>query len=326
MTFLDIIIPQYKEDDNLVSKLLDSIRRQKKVKFEEIGIIIINDASDVELDINLFKKYKPLNIKYIKNEVNSGPGVTRQNGLKASKAKYVTFVDADDELYGDDSLYQVINSLKQTNCNILCTTMLQEKKVGNEIKIVAVPFDNMRTLHGLFIKRRYLADNEISFHPSLRYYEDSYFIMTLIHDNNYVNVDKITYVWKYNENSLTLGGNNSICVNHFMDLYTSVKDIYDYYKKHNVKNSNVYLFQQIIEMSLILFSSLFENSKLDSNRATYEKLVWELYINNQDEINMISSFNKERIIKYQTNDVLNYYKGIELKGTFGDFIKKMESK
>ena len=44
---LDIIIPQYKESSNLIKRALDSISCQLGVDFKEIGIIMINDHSDV---------------------------------------------------------------------------------------------------------------------------------------------------------------------------------------------------------------------------------------------------------------------------------------
>ena len=51
--FLDIIIPQYLEKDDKIDLLLSSINRQRGVDFNEIGIIIINDFSDVKISKEL---------------------------------------------------------------------------------------------------------------------------------------------------------------------------------------------------------------------------------------------------------------------------------
>lgn len=44
---LQILIPQFKENDEIVKPLLDSIAIQQSVSFDEIGVIICNDGSDV---------------------------------------------------------------------------------------------------------------------------------------------------------------------------------------------------------------------------------------------------------------------------------------
>ena len=105
MNLLDIIIPQYKEDENAIKPLLDSISNQEAIDFKQINIIIVNDASDVKLNNEFLKSYKDLNIIYLENKVNSGPGVARQTGLDYSKALYVTFIDADDTFADKYSLY-----------------------------------------------------------------------------------------------------------------------------------------------------------------------------------------------------------------------------
>lgn len=47
---LDILIPQYKETDEIIKPMLDSIALQQNVDFKDIGVIIVNDGSDVFLN------------------------------------------------------------------------------------------------------------------------------------------------------------------------------------------------------------------------------------------------------------------------------------
>ena len=68
MNFLDIIIPQYKEDDQVLDKLLSSINEQRNVDFNEIGIILINDCSNVKISKELIASYPKLRIDYLRNE------------------------------------------------------------------------------------------------------------------------------------------------------------------------------------------------------------------------------------------------------------------
>ena len=50
---LQILVPQYKETDEVIKPLLDSIAIQQAVDFSEIGVIICNDGSDVFLTEDL---------------------------------------------------------------------------------------------------------------------------------------------------------------------------------------------------------------------------------------------------------------------------------
>ena len=121
--FLDIIIPEYDCKEEFMKRLLQSISRQINVDFNEIGIIIVNDKSKNKLRKGLFKNFPKLNIEYFIKDVNEGVGMTRQYGLDRSTAQYVTFVDQDDELYGNDSLFQVISHLKNTSIDFLVTEL-----------------------------------------------------------------------------------------------------------------------------------------------------------------------------------------------------------
>ena len=61
---LQILIPQYKETDDIIHPLLDSIKIQKNVNFNDIGVIIVNDGTDIRLSDKLLKSY-PFKIDYI---------------------------------------------------------------------------------------------------------------------------------------------------------------------------------------------------------------------------------------------------------------------
>ena len=47
---LQILIPQYNETDEVIKPLLDSIEIQQSVDLKnDVGVIIVNDGSDVKL-------------------------------------------------------------------------------------------------------------------------------------------------------------------------------------------------------------------------------------------------------------------------------------
>ena len=80
---------------------------------DEYDIIIVDDCSD-EYFSNLYKSYENDNIKYIKINQRSGPGIARIEGLKHSEAKYCCFLDADD--FVDSNYYiELINALEEND-------------------------------------------------------------------------------------------------------------------------------------------------------------------------------------------------------------------
>jgi glycosyltransferase involved in cell wall biosynthesis len=91
---LQILIPQYKETDEVVKPLLDSIALQQNVPFDEIGVIICNDGSGVYLSNELLNSY-PFKVEYYK-EPHRGVSATRNACLDHATADYVMFCDADD--------------------------------------------------------------------------------------------------------------------------------------------------------------------------------------------------------------------------------------
>ena len=54
---LQILIPQYKETDEVIKPLLDSIAIQQSIDMNEIGVIICNDGSNVFLTDTLLNSY-----------------------------------------------------------------------------------------------------------------------------------------------------------------------------------------------------------------------------------------------------------------------------
>ncbi len=182
MKFLEIIIPQYKKDDALIDRLLSSINKQKNVDFNDIEITLINDASDVIISQELINKYNNLDILYLKNDVNMGVGPTRQRAVDLTESKYITFIDADDELYDENSLYVIFSCLKDTNADLVTTTVYNEKISDNGIVLVEKNYSPTNAfLHGKFIKREYLENNNVRFSNELRNdFEDSYYSMILL--------------------------------------------------------------------------------------------------------------------------------------------------
>ena len=64
---LSILIPQYKETEEQVKNLLDSIALQQNIDFNEIEVVIVNDGTDVILSEEFIDSY-PFTVNYFINE------------------------------------------------------------------------------------------------------------------------------------------------------------------------------------------------------------------------------------------------------------------
>ena len=109
MKKLNILITQYNESEKDISYLLDSISIQQNVNFDEIGILICNDGSDILLSDDFLQSY-PFDIQYFK-EPHKGVSATRNFLLDKSNAEYVMFCDADDMFFNMCGLWIIFREM-----------------------------------------------------------------------------------------------------------------------------------------------------------------------------------------------------------------------
>jgi glycosyltransferase involved in cell wall biosynthesis len=87
---VSVIIPYYNKV-NTIERSVDSVINQSYSNWE---IIIVDDCSKIKL--RKLEKWENYNITILYNEINLGPGPSRQKALDLSKGEYVAFLDADD--------------------------------------------------------------------------------------------------------------------------------------------------------------------------------------------------------------------------------------
>ena len=308
MRFLDIIIPQYGESAQTVEKALESIAIQKDVDFNEIGVFLINDHSKNQIKSTTLKKFPNLNITYLINEKNLGPGLTRQRGLDLSEAEYVTFLDADDVFYDDTVLNDVFLCLGKSNKpNVLYTDILWEYKDYDKIRTTVLTANDLMCLHGLFVKTSWLRNNNIRFHPNLFYYEDSYFTSVINSFNECYYNKKLAYIWKCNLNSMTKKKKYEVIVTHFDDFVNSGIYVYEFTKDINPDYAIQVLRKSIIESVYGLESNFFDYEELKDEKIRCEKLLYSV-INEYPFVLEDDKFIKELSEKaIRDNEKHNYY-------------------
>ena len=319
-TFLDIIIPEYDCKLEYMVRLLDSINKQKNINFKELGIIIVNDKSKNKYKKSWFKqRYPKLNIEYLVKEINEGQGLTRQYGLDRSNAKYVTFIDQDDLLYDNLSLYNVINYLKNNEVEKLHTSFIEENRDGSYIRYGK---HDLECLHALFLKRDFLLKYNVRFSDKFRYHEDVYYLSlvnALVNEDLSVYYDIVTYVWKCNLNSQVRSNRDFYF--HFDDFVKAQLYSLKYLDSIN-KNNKLTILANIFSLYVPLASNIFDDTN-NELKIYGEKELYN-YIKN---INILNELTDDEIKEY-TNIVykgnLRTHSDMIIKESFKDFINRLE--
>ena len=198
---LQILVPQYKETDDIVKPLLDSIALQQSVDFNEVGVIICNDGSDVFLTDEFLASY-PFLIEYYK-EPHRGVSGTRNACLDKAIADYVMFCDADDMFYNMCGLWIIFNEI-QRGFDSLVSCFTEETRLFNTTEPVYTNHDMDSTfVHGKIHRRQYLLDKGIRWNDDLTIHEDSYFnILCQSLSDNVKYCPTPFYLWKWRDDSV----------------------------------------------------------------------------------------------------------------------------
>ena len=252
---LDILVPQYRETDEIVKPLLDSIALQQLVNMDDIGVIIVNDGSDVFLSDELINSY-PFKITYYKNE-HKGVSGTRQKALDLSKADYVMFCDADDMFYNMCGMWIIFREMK-IGFDSLVSVFVEETKMPNEEHIFINREQDSTFVHGKVHRRRYLLEQNIRWNESLTIHEDSYFnILCQKCSQNVKYCPTPFYLWKWRD--------ESVCRNDFKYILKTY---------NNMLDSNTALINELLRRNKYNDAQFYATSMIYDAYFTMNKDEW----------------------------------------------------
>ena len=198
---LQILVPQYKETDEVVKPLLDSLLVQQNVDLKnDVGVIICNDGSDTFLSNELLTSY-PFEIQYHK-EPHRGVSGTRNACLDYATADYVMFCDADDMFFNACGLWMVFREMQGDGFNSLSSTFIEETRFyGSPVYINRE--QDVTFVHGKVHKRQFLIDNNLRWNEKLTIHEDSYFnLLCQTTAGNVKYLSDAFYLWKWRDDSV----------------------------------------------------------------------------------------------------------------------------
>lgn len=200
---LQILVPQYKETDEVIKPLLDSLAIQQNVPMDEFGVIICNDGSDIFLTEDFLKSY-PYTIEYYKEE-HRGVSATRNACLDRATADYIMFCDADDMFFNACGLWIIFREIENSHFDSFTSVFLEEQH-NPETKEMVTYINREQDstfVHGKVHRRQYLIDEDIRWNPDLTIHEDSYFnILCQNLSENVVYCPSPFYLWRWRDESV----------------------------------------------------------------------------------------------------------------------------
>lgn len=200
---LQILVPQYKETEQIIKPLLDSIEVQQSVDLvNDVGVIIVNDGTDIHLSQEFLNRYS-FPIEYHLTE-HSGVSATRNKCLDYATADYVMFCDADDMFYNACGLYIIFREIENGGFDSLVSVFIEESRDSVTKEPIYINHDMDSTfVHGKVHNRKFLLKNNIRWNENLTIHEDSYFnclCQRLAKELKYSQTS--FYLWRWRDNSV----------------------------------------------------------------------------------------------------------------------------
>ena len=263
----------------------------KNQTFKDIEFICINDGStDKSLQI-LESFVEHDNRIVILNQKNHGVAAARNNGLYHATGKYIMFCDSDD-FYEPNMCEVMLKTMLDNKLDIVkCSTnVFIEDKSNRNINLIQNYQDGLNKT-GIFslndcnnkllfghdiwnkIFKKSIIDNYYILFPEKTWCEDRAFMMKYIAVSNKAQIitDKL-YNYRLSNNSLceNLENNN---IKNFYDSVLVMKDVKEFYNKHDLLEKNKDFFINKINFSITAYYKSFDNLHKKDFVEKHKKLI-----------------------------------------------------
>ena len=328
---LDLLVPQYKETDDVVKHLLDSVAIQQNIDFDEVGVIIVNDGTDVKLSDELLNSY-PFTIEYYQKE-HEGVSAARDAAFKHSEAEYVMFCDADDMFCDVCGLFLIFNEIKNSHFDTLVSVFREESRHPETKEILYINRGDIQQggidstfVHGKVHRRKYLLEQSIRWNKNLTIHEDSFFN---IQCQKFTSPDKVKYcpfpfyLWRWVDTSVCRHDPKYILktFNNMIESNTAL--IGEFMKRNRLQDAQAFVCQMIFDSYYTMNKDEWLNQENQEYRHNTE-LRFKKYYNDFKWLfeNMPEQM-KNQIIVGMRNRFFQEGMFVE-KITFEDWIKHIE--
>lgn len=202
---LQLIVPHYKETAAEMEPLLDSIRIQQAIDFNEVGVIIVYDGEEAYgLPMHDWNVRYPFEIKHLHKD-HGGVSAARNFGMDAATAEYIMFCDADDMFCHACGLRIIFDQIAK-GFDTMVSAFIEETRNPHTGKPLFVVHEQDTTfVHGKVHRLGYLREKEIRFCNRLTVHEDSYFnnlAQCLVDEGKGKYCPEKFYLWKWRDASI----------------------------------------------------------------------------------------------------------------------------
>lgn len=326
---LSILIPQYKETDEVVRPLLDSIAVQQNIDLKEIEVIICNDGSDVKLSDKLLNNY-PFKVSYYQEE-HRGVSATRNACLEKAKGDYVMFCDADDMFCDACGLWIVFREIENGGFDSLTSVFREESidpRTGDHFYInrgdVRMGGYDSTFVHGKVHRRKYLLTQEIKWNPNLTIHEDSYFNILCQNLSTSVKYCPTAfYLWKWRDESVCRHDPKYILKTYNNMLESNTALINEFLRRHIKDKAQIFAASMIYDAYFTMNKDEWINQENKEYRDSTEKRFKKYYQDFKDLFLTLDEASRNQIIIGIKNRF--FQEGMMLeKITFDQWIKHIE--
>lgn len=335
---IDIIIPAYNVEDEILFRCLASIASQDII--DEIEVTIVDDASTKQNYTKVIEPFLPiLKIQILRYEINGGPGVARQYGIDHTHNEYISFIDSDDAFNGAWAISTLRAGIEANNnryqmCVGVFDEIIKSDYIGTDNTPAIVEYsNNMVWVFAKMYRRSFLEQHNIKFHPSSRANEDTGFnaiCNLLLQDDSLINfIPDHVYLWLDNPYSITRASNHKYAFGSSErdNLYGYVENmIYAYNTVKNIKPeakgflsfvvySVTWLYEHYIQCYAVNPSAFIENLKW------YNRYYKEIYQYYQNEITL------ELIEEFYEGKLSDFFEEINVTPhkNFNEFIEEIKA-
>jgi len=236
--------------EKYVGRAIKSVLNQE---FSNYELILINDGSN-DNTLKEMRKYKTEKVKIVNNNKNKGLGASRNIGVKLAKGEFILYLDGDDTMYDNHTLYKINEIIERDNADITCfgvqyiggDNKLHLSNAENSTKEARLSCDIFFGVPSKCWKVEFLRKNNITFIEDM-YYEDMVYSM-----KSTILAEKISYgefpIFNYYRNrpgSIMSTPNIRRCSDmykmlaYMMELYKETPEKYKKYVLSFIKNETL---------------------------------------------------------------------------------------
>ena len=321
---LQILVPQYKETEQIIKPLLDSIEVQQNVDLvNDVGVIIVNDGTNIHLSQEFLNRYS-FPIEYHLTE-HSGVSATRNKCLDYATADYVMFCDADDMFYNACGLYIIFREIENGGFDSLVSVSIEESSDSITKEPIYINHDMDSTfVHGKVHNRKFLLKNNIRWNENLTIHEDSYFnclCQRLAKELKYSQTS--FYLWRWRDNSVCRHDPKYILKTYNNMLDSSDALVQQFLDRGHKENAIYYSVGMIYDAYFTMNKNEWLNQENKEYRHATERRFKEYWLKYKYLHDSIPDDIKTQVIMGIKNRM--YAEGMILETlTFNDWIKQVE--